>query len=102
MNDRIHFMANKMCSQVLDQLINLMQNDPLWEVKVEAINGKLQNGCNERHLCLTYLNCTMLLKGIVHLKCKRLCHYLPLKNSRTIKTFIKHKGKTLILQKESR
>ncbi|XP_056624435.1 HEAT repeat-containing protein 4 isoform X2 [Triplophysa dalaica] len=24
---------------VLDQLINLMQNDPLWEVKVEAINA---------------------------------------------------------------
>ncbi len=34
---------HKTCSQVLDQLINLMQNDPLWEVKVEAINGKCEN-----------------------------------------------------------
>nr|XP_055027724.1 HEAT repeat-containing protein 4 isoform X1 [Misgurnus anguillicaudatus]XP_055027725.1 HEAT repeat-containing protein 4 isoform X1 [Misgurnus anguillicaudatus]XP_055027726.1 HEAT repeat-containing protein 4 isoform X1 [Misgurnus anguillicaudatus] len=30
---------------VLDQLINLMQNDPLWEVKVEAINALGRIGC---------------------------------------------------------
>ncbi|KAI7804613.1 putative HEAT repeat-containing protein 4, partial [Triplophysa rosa] len=30
---------------VLDQLINLMQNDPLWEVKVEAINALGKIGC---------------------------------------------------------
>lgn len=51
LTDRIHFMANKMCSQVQDQLMNLMQNDPLWEVRVEAINGKLHKGCNEIIFC---------------------------------------------------
>ncbi|XP_059375109.1 HEAT repeat-containing protein 4 isoform X2 [Carassius carassius] len=30
---------------VLDQLMNLMQNDPLWEVKVEAIDALGQIGC---------------------------------------------------------
>ncbi|XP_073668384.1 HEAT repeat-containing protein 4 [Paramisgurnus dabryanus] len=30
---------------VLDQLINLMQNDPLWEVKVEAMNALGRIGC---------------------------------------------------------
>lgn len=51
LNEHINFMANKMFSQVLDHLINLMQYDPLWEVKVEAINGKDKKGCSESNFC---------------------------------------------------
>lgn len=66
LNDRIHFMAYKICSQVLDQLINLMQNDPLWEVKVEAINGKLKVAM--KAISVIFNIHIILLKGIVHLK----------------------------------